>query len=188
MMKEKHFTCCLLAGSSLRFWTNAPARIIEVHTSRLIPSRYRGARYSLCHAVIRSSSLPNSSPYNVLSVATEEWKLAYPLHYHGSHGRGCFNSFGMYQHGIPLGPKFIIPKEVSNHLRSCILKDCTTTILRRASLRVSPPSAIGHSWSRTIHHLYPRRPSIFLLDKLEKMCQIIIIHNRILLIIALELW
>jgi hypothetical protein len=40
----------------------------------------------------------------------------------------------MYKHVIPLGSKFIIPKEVPHHFRSCILKNSSGTILWRASL------------------------------------------------------
>ena len=137
-----------------------------------------GARYSLSDTVVNSSCVPNSPPNYILSVTAKEGKLAHPVHHHCSSEDTLLYGGSMYKHVIPLQPELIIPKEIPHQLRTRVFEHRSAPVLRRSTLRIPTPRLIGHGRGRTVHHLNPCPPSVFFLNQLPQMQQIVFRHHR----------
>ena len=131
--------------------------------------------------------------------------LAHPLNHHCPGCVAFLKSFSVHEHIIPFRSEFVVPEEIFQHFRGGIFINSSTTILWRSSLwaenatiitpkspyaasihdqneidiylKISSPSLVAHIGSGPIHHLDPNRPTIFLLNKLVKMLEIILIHS-----------
>jgi len=93
-----------------------------------ILDRYRRKETEIANKSRRFSEMWSYFGRSLLTYLILFTNLFYPVNNHGSILRELLQNFVVWKHVIPFTTKFIIPEEISNQLRSCILKNSSAAI------------------------------------------------------------